>query len=111
WIERIGLEHHGKPPVRCRDLVDALAADLDLAGARLFESGDQAEQGRLAAAGWPDEHDEFAVFDFEVDAMDDAQSTEGFGDGPESEIGHGLLNRIGSIRSFISSRYWRCRRQ
>ncbi len=43
------------------------AVDDDLARRRLFEAGDQAQQGGLAAARRPEERDRLAVTDVEVD--------------------------------------------
>ena len=68
-VERVGLEHHGDAALGRRQSVDALAADADLAGGDVLEPGDQAQQRGLAAAGRPDEDDELAVGDVEVDAV------------------------------------------
>ena len=45
----------------------------------VLEPGDDAQQGRLAAAGGPDEDDELAVADVEVDAVDDFGGPKDFG--------------------------------
>ena len=55
------------------DVVDDAPADLDGAGARLIEPGDDVEQRGLAAAGRPDQHGEFAALDVEVDALQHLQ--------------------------------------
>ena len=39
--------------------VDLLAADADFAGRRRQKAGDDVKQRGLAAAGWPDDADEF----------------------------------------------------
>ena len=44
---------------------DRLAVDADGAGLDRQEAADQIEQRRLAAAGGPEQRDEFAVADFE----------------------------------------------
>ena len=44
---------------------DRLAVDADGAGLDRHEAADQIEQGRLAAAGGPEQRDEFAVADLE----------------------------------------------
>ena len=44
-------------------------ADHDLAVADVLEPGDHAQRRGLAAAGRPDQHDEFVVGDVEVDAL------------------------------------------
>ncbi len=44
------------------------AIDRDGAGGRLFEIGDDAQEGGLAAAGGADEGDEVALFDLQIDA-------------------------------------------
>src|SRR6185437_9838814 len=46
-----------------RQVVDALAADQDVAGRRLLEAGDHAQRRGLAAAGRPEERDELALLD------------------------------------------------
>ena len=43
----------------------------DFAAADFFKPGDHAQRRRLAAAGRPDQRDEFAVGDFEIDAVHD----------------------------------------
>src|SRR4051794_29136411 len=46
--------------------VHLLAADADLASGRRQKSGDQVEQGRLAAARRPDDAEEFGLVDLEA---------------------------------------------
>jgi hypothetical protein len=62
-IERVVLEHHGDVAVGRIDKVDHAVADADLAPRDRFQTRDHAQQGGLAAARWPDKHDEFAVGD------------------------------------------------
>jgi hypothetical protein len=68
-IERVGLEHHGDVPILWRDVVDDAPADLDGAGALALEAGDDVEQRRLTAAGWPDQHGELALADLEANSL------------------------------------------
>ena len=70
-IERVRLKHHRDLALRRRDLVHALAIDAQFATGDLFKARDHAQQRRLATAGGTDEHDELAMPDIEVDAMDD----------------------------------------
>ncbi|MCY1307851.1 hypothetical protein D9M70_578160 [compost metagenome] len=77
-IERIGLEHHGDVAVLRRQLVDAFSGDADLARGDAFKPGDHAQKRRLAAAGWADEHHEFAVADLEIDIVQDRVDAVGF---------------------------------
>ena len=53
------------------DVVDHALADLDRAARDVLEPGDHAQRRRLAAARGPDQHDELAVFDVEVEVVDD----------------------------------------
>jgi hypothetical protein len=69
-VERVALEHHRHAAVGGRHVVDALAADVDVTGADVFQARDHAQQGRLAAARRPDEDGELAVGDVEVDTAD-----------------------------------------
>ena len=68
-IERVALEHHRDVTLARLEVVDAPAADQDVAGRDRFQSGDHPQQRRLATAGRTDQHDEFAVGDVEVDAL------------------------------------------
>ena len=52
-------------------LVDAPPVDRDLALGHRVEPGDHVEQRRLAAAGGPDQHQELAGLDGDVDALED----------------------------------------
>ena len=70
-IKRIILEHHCDVAILGMDVVDALAADIDLALGDRFESCDHSEERGLAAARGAEKHDERAVLDIKVDAVDD----------------------------------------
>ena len=66
-VEGVALEHHGDVAVAGRDVVHDPIADPDLAGGDRLEPGDHAEQRGLAAARWPDQHQQLAVLDPEAD--------------------------------------------
>ena len=55
------------------DRIDDARADLDLAGAQIFEAGDHAQGRRLAAARSPDQHQELAILDNQVEVANDVQ--------------------------------------
>ena len=57
-------------------VVDVAAVDADLAGGDRLEPGDGVEQGRLAAAGRADQHEEAALLELEVDALEDLDRAE-----------------------------------
>src|SRR5438105_3651040 len=66
----IALEHHAEiAAIRCNRR-HALAADINLARARLLESGDQAQRRRLAAAGGPEQRKYGPARDVEGDIVD-----------------------------------------
>ena len=54
----------------------------------LLEPGEAAEQGRLAAARRPEQDDEVAVGDLEVDVVDRGELAEGLADGLEPDVCH-----------------------
>ena len=56
--------------------VDDLAIEGDRPGVGSVEAGDQAQQGRLAAAGLPEHGDDRPVGDFEVEAVEHRGCTE-----------------------------------
>src|SRR5262249_51852790 len=60
-IEPIALEHHGNSTSAWRHLVDGFAIDEDVTRSLLLEPGDDAKQGRLAAPGRAEQHQEFAI--------------------------------------------------
>ncbi|MNE15047.1 hypothetical protein D3C80_1079450 [compost metagenome] len=68
-IKRIGLEHHGDAPARRRDFIDELAINEHFAAGNFLQTGDHAQQRRFSAAGGADENDEFALFDLQIDAV------------------------------------------
>src|SRR5450830_341083 len=64
--QRVFLKHHAA--IRAGFGHDLAVGD-DAAAAGQGEAGDGIEQGRLAAAGWPQQADELAVRDVEVDVF------------------------------------------
>src|SRR5690606_33504957 len=72
-IERIGLEDHCDVAFGRRHLVHPAAGNAQLAVGNLLQSGDHPQKRGLAAARWPDEYDKLALFNAEIDAVDDGQ--------------------------------------
>ena len=90
-IERIVLEHHRAAAFTRFELVDDSAVDRDLAAGNLLEPGDHPEQRGLAAAGRPENDDEFARHYVEVDAVHDLRFAVGFLDVANGDGGHQLF--------------------
>ena len=67
--------------------VTSLPAIDDRAGGRLLEAGDHAQHGGLAAARRPEEGDELAGADIEVEVLHDGGCAEGFLDVLDGEEG------------------------
>ena len=59
-----------------RDALGAFAENLDAAGCRLLEAGDQAQAGGLARAGWPEHGEELTLADVEIDSVDSPDRAE-----------------------------------
>ena len=68
-VKSVILEDHGDVAVFGRHVVDDFGADLESAGGDLFQAGDHAQGGGLAASGRANENDEFLVSDSEVDSI------------------------------------------
>jgi hypothetical protein len=79
-VQRIALEHHGDAAPGRLDVVADPSADFHRAGTDVFQAGDDAQQGRLAAARGTDQHHELAVGNVQVDALDDQVVLILFGD-------------------------------
>ena len=69
-VERVVLEDHRDVAVLRREVVHDLAADANDAVADRLEPGHHPERARLPAARGPDEDDELAVADLEVEVAD-----------------------------------------
>src|SRR5712672_1683395 len=67
WIERVALKHHGDITAVRRQRVDDLVIEPQLAMSYFLQSGDHIERGRFAAAGGPEQNNEFLVVNFEVE--------------------------------------------
>ena len=69
-VQRVVLEDHRDVAIARRELVDALAADDQLAVGDVLQAGDHPQRRRLPAAGRTDEDHELAIADFEVHVLD-----------------------------------------
>ena len=87
-VERIVLEHHGDVPVLWRHVVDQLVADIDLARGGFLEAGDHAQGRALAAARRPDQHDELAIGDVDVDPPHRRGLVKGLDDVAKRDLRH-----------------------
>ena len=79
-IERVRLEHHGDIPVLGRNVVDYPIAHADLARGDRFQARNQVEQRRFTASRRPYQDQELAGLDGDVDALEDPDAAESFGD-------------------------------
>ena len=70
-IERKGLKYHGHSAAGGVDVVHLALADPNLAFRDFFETGNDSQQGRLSAPGWADEDHELAIFNLDIDSMND----------------------------------------
>ena len=88
-VERVALEDHGDVAVARREVGDVAASDRDLAARHVLETGDRAQEGRLAAAGRADERDELAVRDLQGDVVErEDVAREGLRDVAKLDLGH-----------------------
>ena len=69
----VGLEHEAAIEARS---TDGAAVELDLAGAGRFETRNDAQECRLAAAGRADHRDELAALHHEIDVLQRPQFAE-----------------------------------
>ena len=74
--ERVGLEDDAEVALRRRQRRDVPPLLADRAGGLRIESGDGAQQGRLAAARGPEEADELALADIERDIAEGGEVAE-----------------------------------
>ncbi len=88
WVERIALEDHRDVAILRRDVVDDLLADSQRSVGDLFQAGDHAQAGGLAAAGRPDEDHELRVADVEVEVVHGDDVAVSLGDVLESDSCH-----------------------
>jgi len=70
WDRGIALEHHGDAALARRQVVHLRAVDDDAPARRALEPGDEPHERRLAAARRPQERQELAVLDLQIDAVD-----------------------------------------
>jgi hypothetical protein len=92
--QRIRLEHDPVVASRRRRHRDVPPGLHDAPGALRLQPGDDAQQGRLAAARRAQEADELALADRQVDAAERIEGAEALADAAEREVGvvaHGCL--------------------
>ncbi|MNM81045.1 hypothetical protein D3C81_930320 [compost metagenome] len=90
-VQRIRLEHHRQVALGRWQGRDVAPVERQLAAVDRFQARDQAQQGRLAAAGRSHEDDELALLDFQVDALDGAVLAKEFFDIAQLKVGHDSL--------------------
>ena len=111
-IERVILEHHGDVAFFGRQpIVHDAVTDADFPAGDVFEPGNHPQQRGFAAAGRPDEHDEFAVMDRNVDAMDHGRHAESLTHVADCDRSHSLLPHAAVCRLTLSSLFWHYSRE
>ena len=69
-IESVILKDHRNVTVHRFLLIHDLAINQDITGCHRFQPGHHPQQGRFATARWPDDDNELAIGDLDVDPMD-----------------------------------------
>ena len=87
-VERVVLKNHRDIAILRRHVVDELIADVDFARGRLLQPGDHAQGRALAAPRRPDQHDELAIGDVEIDPANRGGLVEGLDDVAERDLRH-----------------------
>lgn len=87
-VKGVRLKHHRQPPLCRRHRVHGLAVDEQRAGCDVFQTCDDAQQRRLAAARRPDKHHKIAAVDLQVDAVDHLDFTIGLANVFKPDLGH-----------------------
>jgi hypothetical protein len=75
-VQRVALEHHRQVAFGRGGIGDVAPVQRQRAAVDVLQPGDQPQQRGLAAARRPDEDDELAALDRQVDALDGAQVAE-----------------------------------
>ena len=78
--QRVILEHEADVALLHGDVVDALAADENVAGGGHFQPGDHAQHGGLAAAAGPEQRHQLAFLHGKGDVVDGGDLAEFFAD-------------------------------
>ncbi|MNN60296.1 hypothetical protein D3C81_1754670 [compost metagenome] len=106
--QRVGLEHHVDRPLVGRQVGDVLAVQVDAPRGGPLEAGEQAQQGRLAAAGAAEQGEDLALVDAQRDVVHRDHFVELLGypvdldeDFPGLRVGHGFLLGSGGCRHLI----------
>ena len=100
--ERVLLEDRVHVALVGRRARDVVAADQDLALVGLLEAGDHPQRRRLAAAARPEQREELALVDAQVERVHRDERAEPFRDSTELDIG------VAGVRS--GGARLRCRR-
>ena len=77
-VKGVALKHHRQAALGRGQTGGILAVDLDGAWRGVFQPGDQAQQGWLAAPGGADKNHELTIIDFEIQWRNDLDLAEGF---------------------------------
>src|SRR5258708_9621296 len=84
--QRIALEYHADIAPVWRNVCDGAAGKFNLPLLRPCEAGNDAEQCRLAASGWPQQRDQFAAPDGQIDPVEHRRRAEPFRDIADDEM-------------------------
>jgi hypothetical protein len=87
-IQRIGLEHHRKIAGAGTNPVDGHVTDANFTRCLGLETGNDAQQCRLAAAGGTDQRDELAVRDRKINPLQDLRRVKDLADGFQFDLCH-----------------------
>jgi hypothetical protein len=98
-VQRVGLEDHGDVAVLRGHVGDIAAPDVNGALVHLLQAGQHAKRGRLARPGGAHQHEEFAIGDFQIEAVHRAYRRS-----PGVHPGRILVSDLGHLLTHLSTR-------
>ena len=87
-VQRVALEDHRHIPLARRQSRHVPAADVHMPGGRFLQAGNDAQSGRLAAAGRAKQHDELTVAHGEIERLEHANAVEALLDPCQLDLSH-----------------------
>ena len=88
WVQSVALEHHGGTAVGRAHVVGTHPVNQQLTAGDGLQTGNHPQGGALATARWADKHQELAVANLQVNALDDLNAAVTLAHAAQLDLAH-----------------------